>query len=103
MATHVSSGLKGNISMVRAGGGVALALLLIPVVAAGAGRSVPLAEAVKQGDLEALRALLQQHVYVNAPEPDGSTALHWAAHRGDAVAVDLLLQAGARATSATRY
>jgi ankyrin repeat protein len=82
---------------------VSLALLLLPVAAAAAGRSVPLAEAVKHHDLEAARALLQQHVDVNAPEPDGSTALLWAAHQGDHAAVDLLLRAGANAAAGNRY
>jgi ankyrin repeat protein len=89
--------------MLRGSVRVSVALLLLPVVAAAAGRAVPLAEAVKQRDLTAVRALLQQHVDVNAPEPDGSTALHWAAHQGDADAVDLLLRAGANAGAANRY
>ena len=88
--------------MLRAGARVVLALLL-PVAALAAGRAVPLAEAVKHRDLDAVRALLQQHVDVNASEPDGSTALHWAAHEGDPAVVDLLLRAGASAGTTTRY
>src|SRR5262245_10656532 len=88
--------------MFRAGARVSVALLLLTVAAAAAGRAVPLAEAVKHRDLDAVRALLQQHVDVNAPEPDGTTALHWAAHQGDADAVDLLLRAGAQ-SAANRY
>jgi len=37
-----------------------------------------LVDAVKNGNVAAVRTLLQQRVDVNAPEPDGSTALHWA-------------------------
>src|SRR5215510_8725815 len=85
--------------MFRAGARVSVALLLLTVAAAAAGRAVPLAEAVKHRDLDAVRALLQQHVDVNAPEPDGTTALHWAAHQGDADAVDLLLRAGAQSAA----
>ncbi len=87
----------------HARGAVALVLLLLPVAAAAAGSTVPLAEAVKQRDLAAMRTLLQQRVDVNAAEADGSTALHWAAHQGDPAAVELLLQAGARATAGNRY
>src|SRR3989441_579649 len=88
--------------MLRAGARV-LVVLLVPIVAVAAGRAVPLAEAVKHRDLDAVRALLQQHVDVNASEPDGSTALHWAAHEGDPAVVDLLLRAGASAGTPTRY
>ena len=78
-----------------------VAVLLMPGV--GAGATVPLADAVRAGNLEAVRALLEQRVDVSAQEPDGSTALHWAAHQGDLAAVDLLLRAGARAEGANRY
>jgi ankyrin repeat protein len=40
---------------------------------------------------------------VNATEPDGSTALHWAANWGDAGTVDLLLRAGANVAAENRY
>lgn len=62
-----------------------------------------LAEAVRTGDHAGLRALLQARVDVNAPSPDGSTALHWAAERDDVEAVDLLLAAGADVKAANRY
>src|SRR5258707_9238369 len=78
------------------------ALVMFPlllVAATAAGRSVPLVDAAKDGDEKAVRALVQQHrVDVNAAEPDGTTALHWAAHRGDLATVDLLVRSGARAT-----
>ena len=53
--------------------------------------------------MQALRALINQHADVNAAQPDGTTALHWAAHWNDAAAVDLLLRAGANAKAANRY
>lgn len=53
------------------------------------------ADAVMQRDTERLRALLARHADVNAPQPDGSTALHWAAYRGDAGTARELLAAGA--------
>ena len=50
-----------------------------------------------------MRALLQQRVDVNTPEADGTTALHWAAHRDDLDTVDLLIRAGANVKAANRY
>ena len=47
--------------------------------------------------------MVKQHADVNAAQPDGTTALHWAAHWNDAAAVDLLLRAGANAKAANRY
>jgi ankyrin repeat protein len=60
-----------------------------------AGTDVRLADAVQARDANAARALLQQHVEVNAPQRDGTTALHWATHWDDLDLVDLLLRAGA--------
>ena len=37
---------------------------------------------------------------LNAAEPDGTTALHWAAYRDDLESADLLLKAGAKANAA---
>jgi ankyrin len=62
---------------------------------AAAGADAPLADAVQARDAKAARALLQQHVDVDAPQPDGATALHWATHWDDLDVVDLLLRAGA--------
>ena len=61
-----------------------------------------LSQAVQAGDRETVRALLKAHVDVNAAEPDGSTALHWAASNGDIETTRLLLQAGANAKAANR-
>ncbi len=54
-----------------------------------------LADAVMQQDAARAQALLRAHADVNARQPDGSTALHWAAYRGDARTAALLLAAGA--------
>ena len=63
----------------------------------------PLVAAIQAADGDAVRALLARAVDVNAREPDGTTALHWAAHKGDAEAVRLLLAAGADVEAANRY
>src|SRR4029077_1598419 len=64
---------------------------------------VSLVEAVKQGNHEAVRTLLARGTDVNRPEPDGTTALHWAVRASDRQAVTLLLRAGAKASLANRY
>jgi len=58
-------------------------------------------EAAKNGDRETIRALLQRKADVNAAEPDGSTALHWASYRDDVETADLLIRAGAKVNAAT--
>ena len=61
------------------------------------------ADAAQSRNMEALRSLIKQHANVNAAQPDGTTALHWAAHWNDLDAVKLLLQSGADAKAANRY
>ena len=75
-----------------------LALLL-----AVGGVDARLATAVKSGDKAAVQTLLQQRVDVNAPEADGTTALHWAVRNDDAALVDRLIRAGGNAKAANRY
>jgi ankyrin repeat protein len=55
-----------------------------------------------RGDRAAVRAALARKADVNAPQVDGSTALHWAAERDDVEMVDVLLEAGARVAARTR-
>ena len=70
---------------------------------AATGTDLRLADAAMRADREAVRALLQQKIDVNAAQPDGTTALHWAARRDDLATVALLLRAGAKVDAATRY
>ena len=66
--------------------------------AAGAGH--PLIDAARNSDREALRRLVQNQTEVNAAEPDGTTALHWASYRDDGESADLLIKAGANVNAA---
>lgn len=66
---------------------------LAPHVRASGGGLI---EAVRNRDVDSVRALLKQRADVNAPQGDGATALHWAAHVDDLVIADLLIRAGAR-------
>jgi ankyrin repeat protein len=52
---------------------------------------------------DAVRTLLDQGADVNAAEPDGTTALAWAAHRDDLQTADLLIRHGARMDAANEY
>ena len=64
---------------------------------------VPLIDAVRAGDSQAIRSLLRDGTDVDAPSADGTTALHWAVYRDDVDAVDLLVRAGAAVDSTNRY
>jgi ankyrin repeat protein len=75
-------------------------LVLLGGAAVASASDFRLLEAVRNQDREAVRALLKQHVDVNAPHGDGATALHWAAHRDDVETADLLIRAGANVNAA---
>jgi ankyrin repeat protein len=82
----------------RAGYGTLVLLSLVGVAAAGAAGADDrrLADAVEQQDQSRVAGLLQQHVDVNAAQPDGTTALHWAVYWDDLATAERLLVAGAR-------
>jgi ankyrin repeat protein len=60
-----------------------------------------LVDAVKSKNKDAVQALLKQRVNVNAPQGDGSTALHWAAYGNDLDTTNLLIGAGANVNATT--
>jgi ankyrin repeat protein len=63
-----------------------------------------LASAVQKGDRAAVKQLLgRKGVDVNAAQPDGMTALHWATYQDDLDLVTQLLKAGAKVDVANRY
>jgi len=74
-------------------------LIAASLLAVAAGRPA-LIEAVRTGDAAGLRALLQKGANANEAEPDGATALHWAAYRDDLQAAEALLKAGAKVNAA---
>ncbi len=62
----------------------------------------PVADAAMGHDIAAVRALLAQKADVNAPQPDGATALMWAVRANDPEMVDFLLAAGGNVKAANR-
>ena len=83
---------------------VAAATLVLGLsVRALAGTGAPLSDAAERQDWTRVRTLLRQHASVNTPQPDGMTALHWAAYYDDVAAVRLLLGSGASPRGGNRY
>lgn len=93
-------------------GKMTLALILFGTAAAPSARSAAMpalnnearvVDAARGRDLEGVRALLAKKADVNEPQPDGATALTWAAHWDDAAMAEALLQAGADPNRANEY
>jgi ankyrin repeat protein len=80
-----------------------LVLVVSVTSAAGQGNLLPLVEAAKNGNLTGVQAALRNHADVNAAQPDGATALHWAAEIDDLEIADQLIAARANAKAANRY
>src|SRR5258706_431609 len=59
-----------------------------------------LVEAVQRRDQAATQILLKESVDVNAAQPDGATALAWAAHWDDLQSATRLIAAGANVNAA---
>jgi uncharacterized protein len=73
----------------------------VPLVSVLSASDLRLIRAVSEGDVESVRRLVSQPgIDVNAPQGDGATALHWAAHRDNLPMAELLIRAGARANVA---
>jgi len=97
-----------NVSAIRRGSrlkslslGLAFALGLACVGSPGlALAESPVADAVMRQDGARLE-LLKKASDVNAAQPDGSTALHWAAYHADVAATKALLAKGAKADAVT--
>jgi uncharacterized protein len=67
----------------------------------GAVAASDVADAVMRRDSTQLAQLITAKADVNAPQSDGSTALHWAAYHGDTVAAAKLLKARANPAAIT--
>jgi len=67
-----------------------------------AGPASPVADAAMRGDTAAVAALLRQKADVNAPQPDGATAIQWPAYKNDLATAAVLIAAGANVKTANR-
>jgi ankyrin repeat protein len=77
-----------------------LTVLLSSISFAAGSKDLRLIQAVRAGDQAAVRSLLKEKVDVNGAQPDGATALAWAAHRDDLEVADLLIRGGADVNAA---
>ena len=62
-----------------------------------------LADSAERQDSQAVRALLDEHANVSAPQADGMTALHWAVYLDDEKTARWLIKAGADVKATNRY
>ena len=96
--------------------GLAFSFILL-LALAGPAAANEVADAAMNRDQEAVRSLLNQKAtetglaieqlrdfldYVNAPQIDGTTALHWAVNHDDFETADLLIGAGADVSAGNR-
>ncbi len=85
------------------GGLWCVAVLAATTGAAAGNDDISLVGAAELRDRPAVDALLMQGADVNAPAPDGTTALHWAVRYDDLEMARVLIRAGANANAANRY
>src|SRR5438045_2811555 len=78
-------------------------LLVVLIAGSLYGADSTAADAAQRRDLAAVRSAVSQRTNVNAAQPDGTTALHWAAHWNDLEMVTVLLRAGADPKAGNRF
>ncbi len=70
---------------------ICIAVFLSCIASIGLGAaSSEVARAAERGDRAAVRDLIGKKADVNATQPDGATALHWAVYRNDTEMIDSL-------------
>jgi uncharacterized protein len=83
--------------------GLWIVALLAATIFAASNSDTRLADAAMNRDSSSVRSLLKLHAEVNAPQPDGTTALHWASRWDDVEMANLLVTAGANVKAANRF
>jgi ankyrin repeat protein len=85
---------------------VVCATLVASLLSAGAASAAgdrQLADAAKKRDGATVKRLLNDRAEVNGRQPDGATALHWAAHWNEIDMARLLVRAGAEVNAANDF
>ena len=82
--------------------GVLAVLAVAASLQVSAQSATPVADAARDGNAAAVRALLDKGADARAAHGDGMSALHWAAMKGDVELVAILVRAGANLKAATR-
>jgi len=83
-------------------GCAALLLLTLAGLNFGAAARSDVADAMMNGNKAEVSRLLAQKADVNAPQVDGTTAIHWAVFNNDTATFDQLIAAGAKVKVANR-
>ena len=97
VATAAGAAAQGNTANTSVGGTRAV------VAAPATSHSAPLADAARRQDKQAVLAMLAKKTDVNVTQPDGATALHWAAYAEDAEMTAALIRAGANVNVRNSY
>ncbi len=82
-----------RVTRVIAACGIASVLTLSAWAATAPASAV--ADAAERGDIATVRALIAKRADVNAPQPDGATAIQWAAYSNNFELADVLIKGGA--------
>jgi ankyrin repeat protein len=100
VAVSVGVAAQGNSnSATNAGATSGASRVLAPMGA----HDAPLADAARRQDKQAILSLLAKKADVNAIQPDGATALHWAVYAEDAEMTAALIRAGANVNVRNNY
>ncbi len=89
--------------MARIRAGWACVLALSTAALLPATPRLTLADVMEAGNGSEVRRMIAEGVDVDAAQPDGTTALHWAAYRDDVSLADLLLASGADPNTRNSY
>src|SRR5512138_372800 len=87
----------------RRDAGITLTVLLATAGVFAADADLRLLEAARANDHAAAMALVARKIDVNAADPDGTTALHYAIHNDDVELARRLIRAGADVKARNQY
>ncbi|PAW83546.1 MAG: hypothetical protein B9S33_13635 [Pedosphaera sp. Tous-C6FEB] len=80
-----------------------MATVFLVGLSCSASAASPLADAAERADWPRVQRLLADKSLARSAQPDGTTALHWAAYHNDVQTVKLLLAAGADAKATNHF